>query len=97
MQVLLSAMAEQDILEEDVWWRANRDEQDSFQDEVEAALLLLATAPRSGVRVRREGAGEVRRLTLRKTKRLVFYLVDEAAQTVHVLRVWGAPRRARPY
>ena len=89
-------MAEQDILEEDVWWRANRDEQDCFQDEVEAALLLLATAPRSGVKVGRQGAGEVRQLTLRKTKRLVFYLVDDGPETVHVLRVWGAPRRARP-
>lgn len=96
MRVVVTALAEQDILDEDEWWRANRDERDCFADEVAAALALLSRSPRVGARVRREAAGEVRRLTLRRSKRLVFYLVDDAAQTVHVLRVWGAPRRARP-
>ncbi len=42
MQVITTALAEQDILEEDEWWRANRDEKDCFADDVAAALALGA-------------------------------------------------------
>ncbi len=96
MRVQLTLIAELDILEEDEWWRANRDEKDCFADEVAAALALLAVTPRAGARVRRGDGGEIRRLVLRKTRRLVFYLVEENTQQISVLRVWGAPRRMRP-
>ena len=96
MRVIVSALAEQDILEEDEWWRANRDEKNCFADDIAAAMALLSITARAGARVRRAGAGEVRRLALKKSKRLVFYLVDDETQTVSVLRVWGAPRRKRP-
>lgn len=96
MQVFLTARAEADILEGNLWWRANRDNKAIFEDEVAAALLMLSASPTVGIRVRRREAGEVRRLYLKKTRRLMFYVVDEVAQTVHVLRVWHANRGHRP-
>ena len=96
MEVYLSRLAEADLVEGDLWWRANRDHKDIFEDEVAGALLLLSASPRVGIRVRRREAGEVRRLYLKKTRRLVFYLVDEGAQTVTVLRVWHANRGHPP-
>ena len=96
MKVLLTALAELDVLAEDEWWRTNRDETELFHDELAAALVILCHAPRVGTRVRREGAGEVRRLNLRKTRRHLFYVVDETAETVTVPRVCGAQREEPP-
>lgn len=96
MQVFLTALAEADVLDGNLWWRANRDSKDVFEDEVAAALLLVSVSPNVGVRVRRREAGEVRRLYLKKTRRLMYYLVEEAAQVVLVLRVWHGNRGHPP-
>lgn len=94
-RVLLAIAAEADVLEGDAWWKANRDEKHIFEDEVAAALALLAVSPNVGTPVPSRRPG-VRTLFLKKTRRLLFFTVDVATETVTVLRLWHANKGARP-
>lgn len=66
MKVVLASVAEADVIEADAQWRQHRDEKNLFEDELTAALGLLATSPGVGQRVSRSGL-LVRRLTQRRT------------------------------
>lgn len=92
MSVLFSERAAQDADVADAWWRANRDARELFSNELVAAVLLLAEAPRAGQRLTRSTeANELRRLILRKTRYLVFYAVTPTG--VDILRIWHPARR----
>lgn len=77
----------------DRWWRENRPSvPDLFQIELLAALGLLADAPLVGTRFRRK----YRRLRLQRTRHHVYYEVDDEAEVVVVVAVWGMPKGRTP-
>jgi plasmid stabilization system protein ParE len=81
----------------DGWWRENRDKAPNlFREELERALQLLAIAPEAGIRYRRRRIPGLRRLVLPETRHHVYYVHDEALDTVFVLAVWGAIKRRGP-
>lgn len=38
----------------------------------------------------------VRRLVMRQTKRLVYYIHDAENAVVYIIAIWGAPKRGKP-
>ena len=38
----------------------------------------------------------LRRVLMARTKNHVYFVVDEATETVHVHAIWGAPKRRAP-
>jgi plasmid stabilization system protein ParE len=79
------------------WWRANRPRTpDLFEEELEEAVMNLATQPDLGRPYETVRGTEVRRLLLPKTEQHVYYGVDDATETVIVYTVWGARRGRRP-
>lgn len=81
------------------WWNENRPAAPRlFQKELDRAVVLLGDRPEIGFRVRSRLATNLRVLTLRRSRYLVFYRVDASAKEVTVLRIRHGSRRplARP-
>ena len=97
MKVRLSPEARAEATRIIVWWRANRDAQNFFEDELRTALARLATTPSIGLPVRQSEPGRVvRRLYLRRARHYLFYEVLDALQEVRVLRMWHANSGTEP-
>lgn len=95
MDIRFTELAVRDVEAADEWWRANRDAQWLFADELQGVMLLLADVPRAGARVLgRDPTMEIRRLELRRTRHLLFYEVT--AEGVTILRLWHGSRGDRP-
>ena len=96
-RVIVAAAAREQIRAVDDWWATNRPAAPSlFQDELDAALLLLADAPDIGPRFLRSRRRGVRRLLLRRSRFHVYYLHDRRRAIVLVVAVWGATRGHGP-
>lgn len=79
------------------WWRTNRlGAPELFDEELAAAVALLAGAPSAGRRVVRRNLPGLRRLLLPGTRQHVYYLEDVSAGQVVVISVWSAMRRRGP-
>lgn len=95
MKVRLTKVAERHARAERTWWRKNRDEKDLFDEELGAVCVRLAEAPK--LQVYEEVRGRIiRRMHLPKTGNTVYYLVDEATETVWVVALWGQQRGRGP-
>jgi plasmid stabilization system protein ParE len=95
LPVVVAPRADRQIDAIDRWWRAHRSAApDLFQDELGAALELLAFAPFSGQRYRSARRPDVRRTLLRATRYHVYYIVRKT--DVYVLAVWSAVRGTGP-
>ncbi|NUP13461.1 MAG: type II toxin-antitoxin system RelE/ParE family toxin [Polyangiaceae bacterium] len=95
MKARLSARAEREMQRSDAWWREHRPEApDLFLDELQAALRLLVTAPGTGAPYGGYRGRIVRRVPMQATRHQLYYVVDERG--LHVLSIWGAPRRRPP-
>lgn len=93
--VRLSDEARQQADHVRAWWRANRlGAPTLFEDEVAAALGLLATHPQVGKAARVRGARGVRRVLLPATRYHLYYTTD--ATGVLVVSLWSAVRRRGP-
>ncbi len=77
------------------WWKEHRDEKDLFRRELRAGLTLLESAPEIGNPYVVSGAGEVRRVLLRRTRFHLYYRI-ESDGVVRVLAVWHSARGAGP-
>ena len=79
------------------WWTENRRLAPAlFAREFASAVSLLATAPGAGARFHRSALPGIRRLVLKKSKNLVFYVYYPETDTVHIISVWGAQRGSDP-
>lgn len=67
-----------------------------FEDELTAALELLAKQPEIGVRDERFGVPGLRRLRLQRSRYHVYYVHMPELGEVHVRAVWGAVRGRGP-
>jgi len=79
------------------WWAKHRPAAGPFfTDELERTFRLLCEVPGAGVRWPTAQRPKLRRVLMPNTGNHVYFHVDEATQTVHVLAVWGAPRGRGP-
>lgn len=89
--------AEQHLRDIIAWWRENRlAAPDLVLREFIRCVSLLETAPDAGPRFRRTDVAGVRRLVMKRTRHLIYYLHDEANEIVYVIAVWGAPKQGDP-
>jgi hypothetical protein len=80
----------------DAWWRANRDSQELFKDELANAEEFLANTPELAAVYVVRGRRKVRWLLLPKTAVKLYFWVDAKHSTVHVISAWGARRKRGP-
>ena len=98
MKLVFTPEAEQQADECDTWWRENRDARDPFAREPAARQGCLRESPNVGA------PEEVIQVVwpprpprlLPKTGTHLYYSVDEDADLVTVLAVWGAPKGRGP-
>jgi plasmid stabilization system protein ParE len=79
------------------WWLANRPAaRTAFWDELEGTYDRLREQPRSAPVARDVDLAGVRRLTLPRTRYILYYRVSEDDSVVGVLALWHASRGAGP-
>jgi plasmid stabilization system protein ParE len=79
------------------WWAGHREKApDLFVDELEATFRFLCRERSAGVRWPTPRRPAMRRILMPRTQNHVYFVVDEAADAVHVLAIWGAPRGKTP-
>lgn len=82
------------------WWEANcGGPHNLFQREYEQLLLQLATVTlRSllGTRYTKGNKANTWRVRLKKSQQYVYYSIDEAADVVEIIMIWGARRGREP-
>lgn len=93
-RVRFTETAEQHVDRERTWWRANRDYQDVFAEELESAVKLLGFLPGIGTSYQHGSAAEMRRFYIRKVDCHLYYTFDE--DEVIVWALWGARRERGP-
>jgi plasmid stabilization system protein ParE len=79
------------------WWRNHRPKAPGLVlEEFTRCVRLLEAAPDVGAPFHRSAIPGVRRLVMRKTRHLIYYLHDSERSMVYVLAVWGAPKQRHP-
>jgi len=79
------------------WWLEHRPAAGAlFIDEIDRTFRLLCETPGAGVRWPTARRPNLRRVLMPNTGNHVYFRVDEAKRTVHVLAIWGAPRGRTP-
>jgi plasmid stabilization system protein ParE len=79
------------------WWAQHRPGAPKlFTDELERTFRLLVETPGAGVRWPTPRRPRLRRALMPQTGNHVYFQLDEAGRTVHVLAIWGAPRERPP-
>jgi plasmid stabilization system protein ParE len=73
---------------------ANRDHQELFATELEAAIRILALLPGAGTPYTKSATPGLRRLYLRKLACHLYYTFDD--EEVIVRAMWGAKRERAP-
>ena len=92
MKLAFTPEAEQQADECDTWWSENRVARDLFARELASAGTFLCESPNVGAKYITLDGLPVRRVLLPKTGTHVYYSVDEDADLMTVLAVWGAPK-----
>jgi hypothetical protein len=79
------------------WWAEHREAAPGlFVDELEATFRFLCSERGAGVRWPTPRRPTLRRILMPRSKNHVYFMVDEAADVVRVLTIWGAPRGKAP-
>lgn len=93
-EVILSPEALSDIVRIARWWRRNRRAAPRmFQNELDDALLLIASNPEIGPRARGRRVGDAHVVTLQSTGYRVFYQVRRISREVLVVHVRHGKKR----
>lgn len=93
--VRITAEAEAQIREIEIWWRKNRQAApDLFLNELSESFELLSSAPQIGHLYRASPVRGTRRLLLRGTRYHIYYVL--LPNEVRVLAVWHAQRGVGP-
>jgi len=95
--VVIVGEAETQLREIDSWWREHRDVAQSLvTDEFERCVFLLQNSPDIGTRFHRTEIPGVRRILMKKTRHLVYYIHDPKHELVYIVAVWGMPKDGDP-
>jgi plasmid stabilization system protein ParE len=95
--VVVVDAAEEQLREIDEWWKRNRRAAPTLvMDELARCVRLLESSPDIGVRFHRTRVPGVRRLVMRKTRHLVYYVHDTEHAVVYIIAIWGAPKEGDP-
>ena len=94
-RVRFTATARQHIDREREWWLENRDYQDLFATELEAAVQVLAILPGAGTPYTQAEIQGLRRLYVRKLTCHLYYTFDDIEVIVRAF--WGARRERGPH
>ncbi|MEO8900980.1 MAG: type II toxin-antitoxin system RelE/ParE family toxin [Polyangiaceae bacterium] len=95
MKVYFTPKAEAQVVEIDLWWRANRLKSPGlFARELAEAKRFIASTPKLGRFYTRLDGQDVLRTVLRKTGHHVYYSEQPEQITIHC--VWGAPKGRGP-
>ena len=93
-RVEFTATASHQVSLEHQWWRDNRDQRGLFEDELAAAVALLALLPGIGTVYEEGPVPGVRRLYLERLACHVYYTFDD--ERVIIRSMWGARRGRGP-
>ena len=93
-RVRFTATARQHVERERTWWLENRDYQEVFVIELEAAVRVLAILPGAGTPYTQARVPDLRRLYVRKLTCHLYYTFDD--DEVIVRAFWGARRERGP-
>ena len=96
MKIVLLETAQRRFEEEDVWWRAHRDEKELFAEEFEAVLGDLPSLHAAGQRYRLVRGKLIQRWLMKKTRCHVYYSYDHQGDVLEIHSIWGARRRRGP-
>jgi plasmid stabilization system protein ParE len=97
VKVVLTPRARRRARAVSAWWRANRTTApDLFERELVSILEVIAVEPRAARFYAKVGSQTIRRVLLEKTDQHVYFAVDERAESVLILTIWGARRRTGP-
>ena len=81
----------------DAWWADNRPAAPTlFAREFRDTLEHLRTTPGAGTSWPTRRRPKLRRILMPRTHNHIYFRVDEKAQAIVVLAVWGAPRGTTP-
>lgn len=95
MKVEVSPTARRQFLALTAWWRQNRSaSRVRVEDAVEAAAGAMAEHPGLGPTYSRDP--RYRTWRLKGTPYVLFYRVDDAAETIWIVAAWSALRGAGP-
>jgi plasmid stabilization system protein ParE len=79
------------------WWFANRPASPTLVlDELERCVTLLESTPDAGPRFLRTRVPGVRRLVMKATNHLIYYVHDADNEVVYIIAVWGGPKGSDP-
>jgi plasmid stabilization system protein ParE len=88
-------LAERQLLAARGWWRRNRDKAPAaFDEDIEAALALLADNAAIGAPYRSSRHGNVRRYLIDRIRYYIYFRITD--DSIQVLRIWHASRGTPP-
>lgn len=67
-----------------------------FLDELEETFRCICNVKTAGIRWPTPRQPNMRRILMKRTKNHVYFVIDEAHDTVRVHAVWGAPKGSAP-
>lgn len=95
--VVIVDSAEAQLREINEWWRQHRPAAPTLVlDELAGWIRLLQSSPELGVRFHRTPVPGVRRLVMKKTRHLIYYIHDVEHSIVYIIAIWGAPKEGDP-
>lgn len=95
--VEVTDLADGQVLQAALWWRANRPKSPgAVREEFARAIQVLAEQPHLGAKARSERVPGARRFYLRRIRYYVYYRILEDAHVVQVLAFWHASRGTQP-
>jgi plasmid stabilization system protein ParE len=96
--VRIDRRAAREIEEAAAWWRANRPSApEAFEENVAAALDLLAVQPFAGSASKSARLPGIRRVYLSRVRYHLYYRAEVAGRKIDVLACWHANRGRSPH
>ena len=97
LHIEVSELADQQIREQDAWWRENRlKAPNAIREELERISSLIAFHPDIGARARNVRLPGVRRIHIERIHYSVYYRVVGSPQYIEIVAFWGSRRGTRP-
>jgi plasmid stabilization system protein ParE len=79
------------------WWTANREKAPHIlNEEIDRAIATIISQPDAGLRAPSRRYPRLRRILLRKTRRHLYYFLDEANDRIEIVGFWNATSKSRP-
>lgn len=97
MKLRVGKRAQQQADTIEAWWIENRrDAPAAFLDELEETFRYICKVRSAGVRWPTPRRPSLRRILMRRTNNHVYFVIEDATETVHVHTIWGAPKGRTP-